>query len=44
MGESFLGEVVSVADEGDFQGLGQGELVGFLVWFDPGEVVGEGGE
>ena len=42
MGEGFLGEVVSVADEGDFYGLGQGESAGFLGWFDPGEVGVEG--
>lgn len=42
MSKGFLSEVVSVAGEGNFQGLGQDELAGFLVWFDSGEVLCEG--
>lgn len=34
--------MVPVADERDFLGLGQGESAGFLLWFDPGEVVVRG--
>lgn len=37
-----MGEVLPVADEGEFQGLGQGGLVGLLGRFDSSEVVGEG--
>lgn len=33
-----------MVDERHLEGLGQGELVWFLVWFDPGEVVVEGCE
>lgn len=33
-----------MVDECHFECLGRGELVWFLVWFDPGEVVVEGGE
>lgn len=37
--KQFFGDVVPMVDECHFECLGQGELVWFLVWFDPGEVV-----
>lgn len=42
MGQGFLGDVLSVAEEGDFRGLGQGELIRFFCWLGPGEVGLEG--
>ena len=44
MGEGFLGDILSVAEQCYFESLSQCKSAGFFGWFDPGEVAGEGCE